>query len=285
MEQYNFSVPEKCSALIDNLKLTIIISRVSDRQDALPSLHAHSYAELFLNNYFDITISAEKGDIVAKKGSGILVPHGFKHRKAKNYNLATGIAVGLSIERVPTPDVHDLYSFIEGFFEISEPKILYNCEQLLNIILKLYNCTNSVEKAILVVGFLQEFLTVNQSKNNLKKDKSENISGELQRAVKLEGIINLYFDRDLDADKLSELLFVSKRQLSRIVKKHYGTTLHNVITDRRINAAAILLSESHDSVEKIAASVGFSNKNSFYREFRNKYGVTPLEYRKSNKKQ
>ncbi|MBQ7313979.1 MAG: AraC family transcriptional regulator [Clostridia bacterium] len=41
-----------------------------------------------------------------------------------------------------------------------------------------------------------------------------------------------------------------------------------------------MLRTSDISAEKIAVMVGFSNKNSFWREFQKKYGVTPMEYRK-----
>ncbi|NLZ37661.1 MAG: helix-turn-helix domain-containing protein [Clostridiales bacterium] len=45
---------------------------------------------------------------------------------------------------------------------------------------------------------------------------------------------------------------------------------------------AEMLRTSDMSAERIAMMVGFSSKNTFWKEFRKKYGVTPAEYRKGN---
>ena len=68
---------------------------------------------------------------------------------------------------------------------------------------------------------------------------------DLWRIIKLEGLINTYFDTDIDASKLAEMLI-----------------------------------ETNQSAETISAAVGFGTKSSFYREFRQSYGITPMEYRR-----
>jgi AraC-like DNA-binding protein len=91
---------------------------------------------------------------------------------------------------------------------------------------------------------------------------------DLRRIIKLEGLINTYFDTDIDASKLAEMLYISERQLARIVKRHYGRTIRRVITDRRLSVAAALLIETNQSAETISAAVGFGTKSSFYRGLR-----------------
>ena len=48
--------------------------------------------------------------------------------------------------------------------------------------------------------------------------------------------------------------------------------------------AAELLLTTRDSIEHIATSVGFKNKNSFNREFKKRFGITPSEYRKYHRR-
>ena len=60
----------------------------------------------------------------------------------------------------------------------------------------------------IVASFLSDFYDVNLKSVVTQNEKSEKVNGELQRIVKLEGIINTYFDKvDLNAEKLAKLLF------------------------------------------------------------------------------
>ena len=76
------------------------------------------------------------------------------------------------------------------------------------------------------------------------------------------------------------MLYISPRQLARIVKKRYGASLHQMIVKKRIESAAKLLVESNLSVEEIGSVIGFNTKSCFYRAFRDEYSMTPLQYRK-----
>ena len=48
----------------------------------------------------------------------------------------------------------------------------------------------------------------------------------------------------------------------------------------RLNHAEKLLISTNKSIAEIAENVGYHNKGFFYRIFKEKYGVTPKEYRK-----
>ena len=55
--------------------------------------------------------------------------------------------------------------------------------------------------------------------------------------------------------------------------------VEQVVLKKRLDVASELLVTTSDSIEFIAQSVGFKNKNSFYREFKKRFGKTPKEYR------
>ena len=59
-----------------------------------------------------------------------------------------------------------------------------------------------------------------------------------------------------------------------------GTSFINYLKDYRLTMAARLLQSSDSSVLNIAAEVGFDNLSYFNRAFKEKFGVTPLKYRK-----
>lgn len=67
----------------------------------------------------------------------------------------------------------------------------------------------------------------------------------------------------------------------KIFKKHVGKTIIEYVTDLRVAYAATLLSSTDLSVITIASKVGYDNQSFFARKFKDKYNVSPLEYRSS----
>lgn len=60
--------------------------------------------------------------------------------------------------------------------------------------------------------------------------------------------------------------------------------LCTVIADRRLTVAALMLKNTGKSVSEIAEETGFNTECRFFSLFRQKYGVTPLVYRKTESK-
>ena len=60
-----------------------------------------------------------------------------------------------------------------------------------------------------------------------------------------------------------------------------GKTIIEYITDLRISYAATLLTSTDLSVITIASKVGYDNQSFFAQKFKNKYNVSPMEYRNS----
>ncbi|MBQ8639572.1 MAG: helix-turn-helix domain-containing protein [Lachnospiraceae bacterium] len=68
-------------------------------------------------------------------------------------------------------------------------------------------------------------------------------------------------------------------QLSRMIKKQTGYTFKELLQIRRLTRAAQLLSQTQLPVSDIIAAVGYDNTSYFFRVFREKYHVSPREYR------
>ncbi len=81
---------------------------------------------------------------------------------------------------------------------------------------------------------------------------------------------------------IARLYFINEKYLGRIFKKQIGKTFHQYLTDTRLDKGAKLL-EGTDSVIYVAHECGFQNVTYFNRCFKHRFGMTPLEYRKSHK--
>ena len=67
--------------------------------------------------------------------------------------------------------------------------------------------------------------------------------------------------------------------VSRLLKKHLDKNFKELLQERKLQQAIFLLKQSTLTVEKIIASVGYDNSSYFHRKFREKYGMSPNEFR------
>ena len=67
--------------------------------------------------------------------------------------------------------------------------------------------------------------------------------------------------------------------VSRLLKKHLNKNFKELLQERKLQQAVFLLKQSSLTVEKIIASIGYDNSSYFHRKFREKYGMSPSEYR------
>jgi signal transduction histidine kinase/AraC-like DNA-binding protein len=80
-------------------------------------------------------------------------------------------------------------------------------------------------------------------------------------------------------EDLARDLTVSRVQLYRKVKAILGISISDHINNLRLDKSKELLKKSNLSISEIAYAVGFSSPNYFSTSFKNKFGVTPKEYK------
>ena len=104
---------------------------------------------------------------------------------------------------------------------------------------------------------------------------------DISRLTLIEEIINLRYLEDLKSEQIAELVFVSRRQLDRIIMRRYGMSLRQVLNEKRLKYAIKQLNDTARTTEEIAQNSGYNSKSAFYRAFFDAYGMTPAEYRKT----
>lgn len=86
-------------------------------------------------------------------------------------------------------------------------------------------------------------------------------------------------------EEVSNHFFLSKYHFSRVFKKETGHTFFEFLINARIAKALHFLKTSTFSINEISALCGFSTRAYFFVVFKKKMGMTPLAYRKEQKKQ
>lgn len=101
--------------------------------------------------------------------------------------------------------------------------------------------------------------------------------------VKLNGIISSNISlSNLNSEMLAEKMFLSKSQLNRKVKSLTGMNTATYINQSRLTQARIFLRDPEKSIGDIVLMCGFESSSYFTKLFKEKFGMTPSQYRKEN---
>ncbi|HKO76229.1 MAG TPA: ATP-binding protein, partial [Flavobacterium sp.] len=121
--------------------------------------------------------------------------------------------------------------------------------------------------------------------NNIYRIEPESKFGNQEQSfiTKMNDIINLNVENPkFSVEDLAEKLNVSRVQLYRKVKAIIGINISDHINNVKLEKAAELLKSNAMNISEIAYSLGFSSPNYFSTAFKNKFGISPKEYKSSN---
>jgi len=85
--------------------------------------------------------------------------------------------------------------------------------------------------------------------------------------------------KDGSLAELAELMGYSVYWMSHEIKKRTGKTYKELVQTKRMNQAAYMLTNSRAPVAEIIRMVGYDNTSYFHRKFKERYGMSPKEFR------
>lgn len=100
-------------------------------------------------------------------------------------------------------------------------------------------------------------------------------------AREMKDFLNTQITEKFKIDKLCRHVSRSESQTIRIFKNAYGVTPYSYVLDKKISLAKRLLKNTNLSVKQIAAKLNFADEYYFSNFFKQKVGVTPSKYRKT----
>lgn len=156
----------------------------------------------------------------------------------------------------------DTYPVLAKFTRLL--KVFYNGERIREPLLSKY-----------LTDMLTEFLLFTP----------ENIQAHKHAAVSENTIayINEHFQEDICVEELASKASLSLYHFIRTFKKETGFTPHEYILNTRIATAKYLLKNSNSPVKDVCFSTGFTNESVFCSAFKRRTGLTPSQYRASEK--
>lgn len=91
--------------------------------------------------------------------------------------------------------------------------------------------------------------------------------------------ISLHFEEPISLESLSRELNISKYYLSHIFSQKLHMGFHEYLNNIRLDYTLHLIRTTNDNFTKICADAGFESQRTFNRVFKEKFGVSPKEYR------
>ena len=273
---YNFKI-EGISFVVnidDSYSNIFNFGPVDDHVCSLEHQHSHLGYELFFVNEQPLTLFVE--DKMAQyKNCALCVPPHFNHLsfRQSDYRLH------FNIEMHSKKD-SDFEKFVCDFFANKQPfqlktnsQINAYVKELEEIIFTEKNVTSEMALCTLKLIFYKLY------RLNSKKQEIKPIANTKNYLMEIEEMIN-NFNNDLSMQAIADNLCLSLRQASRIVHKYYNKSLPELILERKLNVACLLLQYTDSTVAQIVEKTAFSSESYFYSQFKKAYGCTPAKYKK-----
>ena len=111
---------------------------------------------------------------------------------------------------------------------------------------------------------------IERSAGTMKAEKPELLD-------RITAYIERNYTEHITVDDLARQFYVSNSTISHLFKQKMGVSLYRYITQRRLIAAKLLIGEKVP-MEEIAHRVGFVDYSTFYRAFKQEYGISPRQF-------
>jgi len=270
---------------VDDTSLTYIgltENPMAPPEQTLPRIfHNHAYAEIFFCRKDKLLVKHHAGEQLLSEGDILFVPPGIAHDTSGLW--PENSAIGVVLNQRSCTDSHNAFKTLYALFTADAPVFFRRYDPVFPEEMpwmEELKTSGSIRPAI--SGYHALFKMAENYVSNMNPKLPNGLSNKNSNLMfQLEPIISTKYHENITAGQLAEKLYISPRQLARIVQERYNAPLHKVITNMRLESAAKLLTESNLLVEEISSAVGFSTKSCFYRAFRKEYHMTPIQYRKS----
>lgn len=271
------------------------LSRLAFAPGTKTQLHTHDYIELayIVEGEFRQKILGK--DIIFSQGDFCLIDGNCLHQDYLSDFPATILFLGIANdmfteimkENIAT---QKLVSFLQSVLIHQKDVQQYlhfkpghdsSIKQMEDILFLLLNelCINDIASSYIRKGLLFRIFRLLSTEYDfsLSKEQRKTLNWIIYEEIS-EYMKRHYADISIQ-DLVNEFHF-QEDYFNRLIKNKTGMTYSEYLQNIRLEKARSLLMDSKISIDKICESVGYHNKGFFYKLFKEKYGMTPSQYRK-----
>jgi two-component system response regulator YesN len=264
----------------------VVLSYIKKLLLQLLHLKENSHISLFYQNDFIPFSKINDGFHELKQYSSIRVTYGMKRLYLLDSKITQNIK---KVEKLNTlfcqlQDSYSCYSYVD--FMNTKKKILAEMETtniydnkitLENINTYILNSFIIPEHKLLSPGDFKNYLD-RISHNLLERSNVQEFSME-----QVLSYIDLHYAEDISINSLAAMFSISPNYFSSRFKKETSIKFTDYITNLRVARAKQLLTETNLQVKEISSQIGYFTTSHFIRTFVKYEGITPLEFRSTQK--
>ncbi|MEX0721268.1 MAG: helix-turn-helix transcriptional regulator [Balneolaceae bacterium] len=133
-------------------------------------------------------------------------------------------------------------------------------------------------KETAIASLFRTLIIYCDSKCNIRLSKEKNIN-DVQIVKAFKDMVAQYYTNTHRVSEYAEMLNISSKYLTQVVKNVLGVTPKSVIQEQLIIQARGELKFTNKSIKEIAFNLGFTDPFHFSNYFKKKIGTSPSEYR------
>lgn len=296
-----------------------IVTIVNYDRGLPPKLSLPLLAEAFrveLGLFINIAVSTPLNDVFSLREAYTLTGGYLKYSFIYGYgNIFTPEAID---ELENNKDFSDLHIMDRLEAHLKSNRVLELKEDIINVVdlLKDKSCSFNYTQSLLLqitnllykISREQGITTSNLDKNKILSDfnnirsleaykswlfelidiydqniRERNVAIDIEFIAKIKKYITNNINNQLSLNSVADEFNISPGYLSKIFKEGTGTNFSDFVINKKFEKAAeLLLGNNHLDISEVAETIGYSNITYFTRLFKEKYGMTPLQYRKKN---
>lgn len=107
---------------------------------------------------------------------------------------------------------------------------------------------------------------------------------EQREAQQILAFLNEHYAEPVTLEQVSAHIHMNEAKCCKLFKSAYGRTIFTYLTDYRLEKSILLLPDRSLSITRIAELCGFNSTSYFIKRFREKVGMSPLQYRNAARK-
>lgn len=252
----------------------------------------HSFGPVARNHYLFHYVISGTGTLMADDSKGITQTYSIK--SGQGFLIFPGqITTYYADEKLPWEYVWIEFDGLKvkeilQLTELSPDTPVYRShskdlkEQLLNEML--YIVHNAEESPFHLIGHLYLFLDhlIQSSKRSNSAPSSKMSDYYIKEAIHY---IEQNFQNNISIEEIASVCGINRSYFGKIFKKALGRSPQEFLMNYRMLKATELLKLTSLSISEIGSAVGYENQLHFSRAFKRIYGVSPREWRNSQKKE
>lgn len=269
---------------LSNMNITVTIDdsysgmipvKDSNYIPAFETLHNHALHELFFVGDEPFTIFTEDG-MTEYKNCFVCIPPLLNHYSVRyeDYRILFSFQQHTNTHSDFSDFIYRSFSTDKPFCGAINRSLTFYIKEFSNLIYSQNELAD--ESAISVLKLI--FYNIFNSNTKVQTPKNQTVNDSY--LIKIDAAVS-DFKKDITLQSVADILGLSTKQTSRIIRKYYNATLSELVMKMRLRVACKLLSGSDMSISDIVEYINFPSESYFYSQFKKTYGSTPLKYRKS----